>query len=72
MTLYRLKKIQVTSDWAIGRICFTYDDDQTWSVGNNASGRDRIEAVLDRGEHLVRVTHEKYRQVPHDETHHLN
>jgi hypothetical protein len=63
MALYRLKKIQVTSDWAVRRICFTYDDDQTWSVGNSSSGKDLLEAVLDRGEYLVRVTHEKYHQV---------
>ena len=60
---YHLKRIEVTNDWAINQISFVYDDGQTWSIGNKRGTKDLKEVILDIGEYLVRVTHEKYYQV---------
>ena len=63
MGSYRLKEIQVRSDWAISQISFIYDDGQKWSVGNKFAATELQKVILDTGEYLVRVTHEKLVQV---------
>ena len=61
--VYHLRRIEVTNDWAINQISFVYDDGQTWSIGNKRGTKELKEVILDNGEYLVRVTHEKYFQV---------
>ena len=54
---------QILLQFNNGKNNFIFLVPQTWSVGNNGGTKDPKEVILDKGEYLVRVTHEKLQKV---------
>ena len=75
---YSVTKITARRGWAIDQIRFEYryiatlnqkdiqpktsSDGRAWSVGVDGGRKDGREFKLTKGEHLVRVTHERLKQ----------
>ena len=57
---YRLARIDVKLGDALDQIKFTFDDDTEFCIGHDGGKADLRPAILTPGEHIVRVTHERF------------
>ena len=54
------RRIVIKRSDAIDQIKIEYDDGTQWSCGHDGGKADNRPAVMTKGEHLVRVTHERF------------
>lgn len=59
----RLCKITCKKSWALDQIKFTYSDGTTWIAGSDKGKSAVYVAIMTPGEHLVRVSHEKFKNL---------